>query len=486
MKKIILTIFLLALPLVCFAQDTKIQTYPVSVSPEEFPLLISITSNKELYKLGEDINITLQIKNNLKEKVTLETQPWFDLGSMVTFGFWVRIGLDKGDINFNTSESSFLELKPFEERIFKYNLSKMNWNELHSRLPSPMPLSSLIGSGKYTLTFSLAVIDRPTSNTINVQKTITSPPITIEIEGEVTDLSGVKGYLTGMTNEEIEKYFKECISQNKIFIYTGGPLNGPLLECNKENLQKCIENEEFLIGNKIHIISVGCMGGVEEAYKFNKLMFQYLKDKVVENPRSALQLIIKSDKEVYNISEGMVIECEFKNISKKLIRLGDYYKVGPVSFYFKNEQGQTNRVNYIDVVRRIMPIEIAPGVSLKQGAYRLNLTKAENYEIIGKHSIYMVDGNLTSNTITIEVVEKDLTKEEAIRIAQKAIRELRDIDINKYYLKEIKEFEWKSRDIWRLTFDLKEKLQPKGMKKGGEIFVNVDKKTGETAIRYGE
>jgi len=97
------------------------------------------------------------------------------------------------------------------------------------------------------------------------------------------------------------------------------------------------------------------------------------------------------------------------------------------------------------------------------------------------------EGTLVSNTITIEALErKDMTKEEAIRIAQKAIRELKDIDINKYYLKDIKEFEWKGRDIWRLTFDLKEKLKPRIRMMGGEIFVNVDKKTGEAEIRYGE
>ncbi len=125
-----------------------------------------------------------------------------------------------------------------------------------------------------------------------------------------------------------------------------------------------------------------------------------------QEPEQPLQLTIKSDKEVYEVGENIIIESKFKNISNKSIRLSDYYRSGPISIYFKNEYGEEGHLDFIDVIRPILPIELSPEESVNLGQTVLDLPKAENYKILGKHSIYMVDGNLISDTITIKVIEK--------------------------------------------------------------------------------
>ena len=125
-----------------------------------------------------------------------------------------------------------------------------------------------------------------------------------------------------------------------------------------------------------------------------------------QEPEQLLQLTIKADKEVYEVEENIIIECEFRNISNKSIRLSDYYRSGPIIIYFKNEYGEKSHLDFIDVIRPILPIELSPEESVNLGQTVLGLPQAENYKILGKHSIYMIDGNLTSNTINIEVKAK--------------------------------------------------------------------------------
>lgn len=234
---------------------------------------INIKSDKQVYRLNENINVSLNIKNTSRQNMKVETLPSFLLASQTTFAFWVPVGLKTADVGFNTSQSSILELKPGHEKVFKYDLSKLKWNEMHSLLKTPLSLSALASPGEYTLRFSLAIILRPDPNNIRVQKTLNSNNVVIIFEGETPDLSGVKGYLTGMADKELKEYFDDCVAKNKIFIYTGGPGNEPLLDL---PLKEYSAAQEFLITNKVRIISVGCMGGVKEAYKFNKLMFGYL------------------------------------------------------------------------------------------------------------------------------------------------------------------------------------------------------------------
>lgn len=236
-------------------------------------IVISIKPGKQIYKFNENIEVSLNIKNASRQKLKVETLPSFLMASKTTFAFRVPVGLKQAGIGFNTNQASILELEPGQEKTFKYNLSKLKWNELHSILRTPLNLSSLVNSGEYRLSFSLAIIQRLGPNNIRVQKTIDSNSAVIIFEGKTPDFSGVKDYLSGMTDKELKEYFYDCLAKDKIFIYTGGPGNGPLLDL---PLKEYSFAQEFLITSKVHIISVGCTGGVKEAYKFNRLMFGYL------------------------------------------------------------------------------------------------------------------------------------------------------------------------------------------------------------------
>lgn len=199
-----------------------------------------------------------------------------------------------------------------------------------------------------------------------------------------------------------------------------------------------------------------------------------------------LKLIIKSDKKIYMRGQSITIDCEFKNTSNRLIKINEYYKAGSIKLYFHNGYGEEWGLIY-DIVRKTMPAEISPQESIKQGQYAVDLKDVQNYKILGKHSIHMIDGNLTSNSITIKVVETktEIDKVESIEIAKDTIED-RDINLDKYYIKEVVEIKRNDRDIWFITFDQKEKIKSGIMMLGGEIFVDVDKKSGTTAIRYGE
>ncbi len=236
-------------------------------------IAISLKANRQLYGLNDSVRVSVKIKNTSLEKLELETLPSFTISSMTTFAFWVPVGLKQADVGFDTGLSSNLKLKPGEEKSFKYDLSALKWNELHSILKTPLRLNFLVSPGEYRLSFSLAIIKRPSPKTIEVLKTFDSNYAPIIFEGQAQDFSGIKGYLTGLTDKEIEEYFKDCVAKNRVFIYTGGPGNAPLLNLPRETHAAI---EEFLITNKVHTISVGCTGGAKEAYKFNKLMLDYL------------------------------------------------------------------------------------------------------------------------------------------------------------------------------------------------------------------
>ena len=263
MKKVTLLFVLFAL----FA------TNPAFGKERDKTIAISLKPDKQFYKISDSVRVSLKIKNISLRKLELETLPSFTISSFTTFAFWVPVGLKQADVSFNTSLSSSLKLKPGEERTFKFDLSGLKWNELHSLLKTPLRLGFLVSPGEYALSFSLAIIKRPSPNTIEVQETFNSNKASIVFEGQTTDLSEIKGYLTGLSDKEIEQYFNDCVSKKKIFIYAGGVGNEPLLDL---PLEKHIPIQEFLITNKVHINSVGCTGGVKEAYKFNKLMLDHL------------------------------------------------------------------------------------------------------------------------------------------------------------------------------------------------------------------
>ena len=100
MKKIILTIFLLAVPLVCFAQDAVTQATP------KYQKEISITTDKKEYAVGDIVKIV--VRNGLDEPVWGEFNS--DCGGMP---FWGLQKLTDGDWVNLTVDMPFLDGKDF-------------------------------------------------------------------------------------------------------------------------------------------------------------------------------------------------------------------------------------------------------------------------------------------------------------------------------------------------------------------------------------
>jgi len=65
MKRIFIIILLLAIPIICFAQDAI-----TKASPEQ-PLQLSISSDKQVYRTGEAIIINVEMKNNSEEDILI-------------------------------------------------------------------------------------------------------------------------------------------------------------------------------------------------------------------------------------------------------------------------------------------------------------------------------------------------------------------------------------------------------------------------------
>jgi len=69
LRTIVLTMVFMTLPYASFAQDTTTQNSPNVISTE--PLQLFITSDKETYRTGEEINIIVELKNAGSEPVSI-------------------------------------------------------------------------------------------------------------------------------------------------------------------------------------------------------------------------------------------------------------------------------------------------------------------------------------------------------------------------------------------------------------------------------
>ena len=78
----------------------------------------------------------------------------------------------------------------------------------------------------------------------------------------------IKDDLNGLSDEQIKAYFNQCIANNLIFLYRGGYTGGYL-----------VDKSDFGFAKTFKWVGIGCTGGVEEGYKFNKLVIDYVKNK---------------------------------------------------------------------------------------------------------------------------------------------------------------------------------------------------------------
>lgn len=104
------------------------------------------------------------------------------------------------------------------------------------------------------------------------------------------NVNGVRRDLGGMDDAGITDYFKRCITENKILFYTGGEGNSLLID---EKYWGFIEGCGFAQ------VSVGCVGGVDEGYKFNKLMLDYTYENSLDAEGRRRDLTGLSDKELF-------------------------------------------------------------------------------------------------------------------------------------------------------------------------------------------
>ncbi|MCJ7507392.1 MAG: hypothetical protein MUO85_01510 [candidate division Zixibacteria bacterium] len=138
-----------------------------------------------------------------------------------------------------------------------------------------------------------------------------------------------------------------------------------------------------------------------------------------------LQITIKSDKEVYEVGEDIVIHAGLKNISDKVVNVnaGGYLDWNDACrFFFKNVKGEVCRLIHMGPVDITIPdqlpskqlcdfwsytIGLLRDKEFKWQEFKFELVKGKDYSFTGKQTIYMKYYGLTSNIITIEVVEKE-------------------------------------------------------------------------------
>jgi len=181
MRKIILIIVLLALPLVCFGQNATTQATPTN---KKQPFQLTIESNKEVYEVGEEIIIRGYIKNNSLKKIYILSDDRYQLIIKIPTGN--RFEYDpypwknRGFPTFN----SYVSIAPSENLgffTFKATAGKVagiadNWTCLASQEKSLLPFNVV---GKYEI--ELQYEDLWQKRTECIKGVLRAASITIEV-----------------------------------------------------------------------------------------------------------------------------------------------------------------------------------------------------------------------------------------------------------------------------------------------------------------
>lgn len=97
--------------------------------------------------------------------------------------------------------------------------------------------------------------------------------------------------------------------------------------------------------------------------------------------------------------------------------------------------------------------------------------------------------DLGANGFTVQACDlkntQGVSEKEAIAIAERTLSDQK-VDLAKHYLKSTEGISFSGEDVWLVTYELKKSGEGVPMANGGQIFVKVNKKTGQAVITYGE
>jgi hypothetical protein len=117
---------------------------------------ITISSDRNLYRQDETIDIDVTLKNLSRDKVVLLVVPSFEISSEeLKYGIWTPIKFSNNNQNLKANEKDRLELLPKEKRKFKYSLRKLKWDRKISSFWPSKELDKFINKGVYTIVFIL-------------------------------------------------------------------------------------------------------------------------------------------------------------------------------------------------------------------------------------------------------------------------------------------------------------------------------------------
>ena len=117
-----------------------------------------------------------------------------------------------------------------------------------------------------------------------------------------------------------------------------------------------------------------------------------------------LQLNIESDKRLYDSTDKIAISFNLKNNSDKALRLSEY-NISDFKVHLKDVNGDEIELASIAVTTKIMSMELLPGESIIIGQAVLELPF--DYSNEEEHSVYAELEDLISNTLRIEIINKN-------------------------------------------------------------------------------
>jgi len=146
--------------------------------PQDQPFQLTIESDKQIYKVGEEIWIQVTIRNASERKQKLFASFIISSGNIKN-AIDSPVKFSDNTFNNNPYHEGAGILQPKQELVLKYNLYNLKWGDLPNSLSvASKPFKKYIKPGKYSVSFESVIVDqkdytpRPnnfTSNTIVIE-----------------------------------------------------------------------------------------------------------------------------------------------------------------------------------------------------------------------------------------------------------------------------------------------------------------------------